>query len=126
MTELKQRQRDWLQGTHGSCPVGENSDEGEVKSMVIRILSMRDCRGLTALSEHRKHQGVVVIALSLWLHTASETSLGYKRKPFLKTKQSKQTNKTPPGERNHVNIKCSMQDQCCHLWSLGQNDEPEK
>jgi hypothetical protein len=42
-------------------------------------------RGLTALSEHRKHQGVLAIALSLGLCTASEASLGY---PFSKENKS--------------------------------------
>lgn len=65
------------------------------------------------------------IALGLWLHTASEASLGYKEKPFLKTKQGRQANETPTGERSQVKEKCSMQDQRWHLWSLGQNDGPE-
>jgi hypothetical protein len=38
MTELKQRQEEWRQGTDGCCPVGENLGEGEIKSRVIRRL----------------------------------------------------------------------------------------
>lgn len=36
MIELKREE--WPQGTDGSCPVGENLGEGEVKSMVIQRL----------------------------------------------------------------------------------------
>lgn len=69
---------------------------------------------------------MAAIALGLQLHSDFEVSLGYNRGPFLKTKQSKQTNRTLPGELNHLNKKDAVQDQRCHSWSLVQNNGTEK